>query len=192
MKNLRKAALGKAARAMRSAQAKHSDKAEPPASAEPVPEAPEAALWPEAGVKVAVGVEHLAHSLRLGETAVSEGPALDDAREVIVRLDSAAVLSSMRMPRSVLVPIGAPVRNMRLWDKCRASLGGGAWTLGRATSVLFARQKRGGRLGGADRVCVCVFVCVCACVCVCVWFPYHVGPFLYLFIAFAGGGLAIS
>ena len=122
MKNLRKAALGKAARAMRSAQAKHSDKAEPPASAEPVPEAPEAALWPEAGVKVAVGVEHLAHSLRLGETAVSEGLAPDDAREVIVRLDSAAVLSSMRMPRSVLVPIGAPMRNMRLWDKCSASV----------------------------------------------------------------------
>ena len=40
----------------------------PPASPEPVPEASEAALWPEAGVKVAVGVEHLQHSLRFGET----------------------------------------------------------------------------------------------------------------------------
>ena len=69
-------------------------------------------------MKVAVGVEHLLHSLRLGETGVSEGPAPDDPREVIVRLESAAVLSSLRVPRSVLVPIGAPMSNMRLWDKC--------------------------------------------------------------------------
>ena len=33
-------------------------------------------------------------------------------------MDSAAVLSSLRVPRSVLVPIGAPMRGMRLWDKC--------------------------------------------------------------------------
>ena len=46
---------------------------ETPASPEPVPEASEAALWPEAGVKVAVGVEHLQHALRLGEKGVSEG-----------------------------------------------------------------------------------------------------------------------
>ena len=37
---------------------------------------------------------------------------------MIVRLDSAAVLRSLRVPRSVLVPIGAPMSNMRLWDKC--------------------------------------------------------------------------
>ena len=35
-----------------------------------------------------------------------------------MRLDSAAVLRTLRMPRSVLVPTGAPMRNMRLWDKC--------------------------------------------------------------------------
>ena len=45
---------------------------EPQAIAE-VAEEPEAALWPEAGVKVAVGVEHLQHALRLGEKGVSEG-----------------------------------------------------------------------------------------------------------------------
>ena len=78
-----------------------------------MPEASEAALWPEAGVKVAVGVEHLQHSLRFGETGVSEGPAPDDPREVIVRLDSVTVLSSLRMPRSMLVPIGEPMSNMR-------------------------------------------------------------------------------
>ena len=100
------------------AKAKAVVKVEPPASPEPVPEAAEAALWPEAGVKVAVGVEHLQHSLRLGETGVSEGPSPDDAREVIVRLDSASVLSSLRIPGSLLVPIGAAMRNMRLWDKC--------------------------------------------------------------------------
>ena len=33
-------------------------------------------------------------------------------------MDSAVVLGSLRMPRSVLVPIGAPMSNMRLWDKC--------------------------------------------------------------------------
>ena len=87
---------------------------EAPASPEPEPEASEAALWPQAGVKIAVGVEHLLHSLRLGETGVSEGPAPDDALEVIVRLDSWAVLSSLRLPRSVLVPVRAPMRNMRL------------------------------------------------------------------------------
>ena len=158
MKNLRKTAVRRMARAMRSAKARHSAaekdeaplaagagdetpvpggqggeapatpeavfeakavvKVEPLASPEPVPEASEAALWPEAGVQVAVGVEHLAPALRLGETGVSEGPCPDDAREVIVRLDSAAVLSSMRMPRSVLVPVGAPMSTMRLWDKC--------------------------------------------------------------------------
>ena len=163
MKNLRKTALRRMARSLRSAQklrqsekgeaplaeappagdetpvpggqggeapatpeavpeAKAVVKVEPPASPERVSEAPEAALWPEAGVKVAVGVEHLAHSLRVGETGVSEGPCPDDARQVIVRLDSAAVLSSMTVPRSVLVPIGAPMSNLRLWDKCSESV----------------------------------------------------------------------
>ena len=35
-----------------------------------------------------------------------------------MRLDSAAVLRTLRVPRSVLVPIGAPMRNMKFWDKC--------------------------------------------------------------------------
>ena len=47
-----------------------------------------------------------------------EGSAPDDPNEVLVKLDSAVVLRSLRMPRSVLVPIGAPARNMRLWGKC--------------------------------------------------------------------------
>ena len=84
--------------------------------------APEAAPWPQAGVEVAVGVESLAHSLRLGETGVSEGPAPDDPDEVIVKLDSAAVLAAMRIPRSLLVPVGASMRNLRLWDKCTESV----------------------------------------------------------------------
>ena len=46
---------------------------------EPIPEAPEAALWPEAGVQVAVGVEHLQHSLRLGEKGTCEGLIGDSA-----------------------------------------------------------------------------------------------------------------
>ena len=82
---------------------------------EPIAEEPEpiaeAALWPEAGVKVAVGVEHLQHSLRLGETGVSEGPAPDDPREVIVELDSAAVLSSLRVPGSLMTSIGESVKH---------------------------------------------------------------------------------
>ena len=82
------------------------------------PVAPEAAPWPQAGVRVAVGLENLTHSLRLGETGVSQGPAPDDPAEVIVKLDSAAVLAAMRIPRSLLVPVGAPMSNMRLWDKC--------------------------------------------------------------------------
>ena len=33
-------------------------------------------------------------------------------------MDGAAFLSSMRVPRSLLVPLGAPMSNMRFWDKC--------------------------------------------------------------------------
>ena len=65
-----------------------------PASPEPVPEV----RWPNAGVRVAVGVEHLAHTLRLGETGVSQGPAPDDPLDVIVKLDTAGVLASLRIP----------------------------------------------------------------------------------------------
>ena len=94
----------------------------PPAETLPAEELedqePEAELWPANGVKVAVGVEHLQHSLRVGETGRSEGPSPEDPREVIVKLDTAAVLRPLRMPRSVLAPIGAPMSKMRLWDKC--------------------------------------------------------------------------
>ena len=83
---------------------------EAPATAEPE-------QWPEAGVKVAVGVEHLTQSLRLGETGVSEGTASDAPDEVVVRLDSPTILASLRIPRSLLVSVGAPMRNLRLWDK---------------------------------------------------------------------------
>ena len=63
---------------------------------EAAPAAPEAApevLWPAAGDKVAVGVEHLLHTLRVGETGVCEGLAPDDPLEVIVRLESGAVMA---------------------------------------------------------------------------------------------------
>ena len=70
--------------------------------------------WPGVGVEVAVGVEHLMHSLRVGETGVSEGSAPDAADEVIVRFNSLVILSSMRIPRSLLVAVGKPMRNMRL------------------------------------------------------------------------------
>ena len=87
---------------------------EAPATPQPVPEA---ALWPEVGVKVAVGVENLAHFLRLGEIGVSEGPVTDEPGEVNVSLDSPLIVKSMRMPRSLLVPVGKPMSNMRLWDR---------------------------------------------------------------------------
>ena len=83
-----------------------------------ISEAPEAAPWPQAGVKVAVGVEHLSHTLRLGETGVCEGPVADDPDEVVVRLDTASTLAPLRIPRSLLVPVGAPMSNMRFWGKC--------------------------------------------------------------------------
>ena len=83
-----------------------------PGTPEPIPEA----LWPEVGVKVAVGVEALAHCLRLGETGVSEGPAPDDPSEVLVLLKGAGM--PMRIPRSLLVPVGSPMSDLRLWDKC--------------------------------------------------------------------------
>ena len=93
----------------------------PEAAPTPVPEdapaTPELAVWPEVGVKVAVGVENLAHCLRLGETGVSQGPAPDEPSEVIVMLDAASVLAPVRIPRSLLVSVGANMRNMRLWDR---------------------------------------------------------------------------
>ena len=58
------------------------------------------------------------HFLRIGETGVSDGPAPDNPFEVIVRLDAGAVLAPVRIPRSVLVPVGAKMREMRFWDKC--------------------------------------------------------------------------
>ena len=77
----------------------------------------EPALWPEAGVKVAIGVEHLTHCVRVGETAVCEGPCSKHLDEVMIRLDSVKVLTSLRVPRSILVPIGERMSIMRLWDK---------------------------------------------------------------------------
>ena len=78
--------------------------------------------WPEAGVKVAVGVEHLAHCLRVGEAGVSEGSAPDAADEVIVRFKSTFILAPLRIPRSLLVAEGKPMKNMRLWDKVSDSV----------------------------------------------------------------------
>ena len=93
-------------------------KVEAPATPPLFSEPHETVPWPEAGVKVAVGVEDLSHCLRLGETGVSEGPAPDAPSEVIVKLDATAVLAPMRIPRSLLVPRGPKMSNMRLWDKC--------------------------------------------------------------------------
>jgi len=84
-----------------------------PGTPEPVAEVP----WPAAGVQVAVGVEHVSHALRLGETGVSEGSAPDDPLEVIVRFDRTDILTPLRIPRGLLVPMGAPMQNMRMWDK---------------------------------------------------------------------------
>ena len=39
-----------------------------------------------------------------------------------MRFDAATVSSSMRVPRSVLVAPGAPMRVMKLWDKCTEAL----------------------------------------------------------------------
>ena len=84
---------------------------------EAAPEAAPEVLWPAAGDKVAVGVEHLLHTLRVGETGVCEGLAPDGPEEVLVRLDSAAVLTSVRTLRFVLVPAGAKMRAFRFWDR---------------------------------------------------------------------------
>ena len=98
-------------------------KIEPLSSPEPeFVEQDEAVPWPEAGVQVAVGVEHLLHSLRVGDTGISEGPVPEDPSEVLLKLDSVAVLKSVRIPRSLLVPVGAPMKSMRWWDKCSESL----------------------------------------------------------------------
>ena len=83
-------------------------------------ETDETAPWPQAGEKVAVGVEHLMHALRVGETGISQGAAPDPS-EVIVKLDIAAVLAPLSIPRSHLVPLGKPMRTLRLWDKCSES-----------------------------------------------------------------------
>ena len=91
-------------------------KVEAPATPQPVSEAA-AAHWPEAGVKVAVGVESLMHSLRLSETGVCEGPAPDELSEMIVKLDNHQVLAPVRIPRNLLVPLGAPMRDLKKWDK---------------------------------------------------------------------------
>ena len=97
-------------------------KLEPLSSPEPeFVEQDEAVPWPEAGVQVAVGVEHLSHSLRVGETGISEGPVPEDPSEVLLKLDAASVLASVRIPRSLLVPVGAPMKSMRWWDKCSES-----------------------------------------------------------------------
>ena len=89
-----------------------------PGTPTPIPED----LWPAAGVQVAVGVEHLLHSLRLGETGVCEGPVPDDHLEVIVKLNTSGIMAPLRIPRSVLVPVGEKMRAMRLWDKCSDSV----------------------------------------------------------------------
>ena len=100
-----------------------------PEPSEPAPGTPEAApaaeaapapepLWPAVGERVAVGVEDLMHCLRLSETGVVVGPVPDNHDEVVVKLVSLAMLAPMRIPRSLLVPVGAPMSAMRFWDKC--------------------------------------------------------------------------
>ena len=64
-----------------------------------------------------MGVEHLDHCLRLGETAVSDGPSPEHASEVVLRFDSVAILHPLRLPRLTLLPIGVPMRPLKLWDK---------------------------------------------------------------------------
>ena len=137
LRNLKKHSFGKLAQ--KALRARMSKREHSPATPKlpheapelaPAPATPELApvgeeleeIWPAAGVRVAVGIESPEHFLRVGESGVSEGPAPDDAHEVIVKLDSVAVLSSMRIPRSLLVSVGVAMRKMRMWDKCTESV----------------------------------------------------------------------
>ena len=94
--------------------------------AAPFPETDEAAPVapprPQAGERVAVGVEHLLHCLRMGEAGRCLGAAPGDPDNVMLRLDNLAVLKPVRIPRVFLVPVGKPMRTMRMWDKCSDSV----------------------------------------------------------------------
>ena len=90
---------------------------ESPATPVPVSEAPEDPPWPQAGVRVALGIEHLSHTLRLGETGVCEGPSANDPDEVVVRFDTVKTLAPLNVQTSLLVPVGDRMRNLKFWDK---------------------------------------------------------------------------
>ena len=94
---------------------------DPPESAEVAAKSPEVP-WPSAGVRVAVGVEHLCHYLRMGDRGVSQGPAVDNAGEIVVEFDALTVMTSLRVPRQILVPEGKNMRQMRWWDKMSDAL----------------------------------------------------------------------
>ena len=64
-------------------------------------------------MRVAVGVEDLAHALRLGDRGVSEGSAPEDVNEVMVRFDSTKAMQVMRVPLGMLVPEGKAMGNMK-------------------------------------------------------------------------------
>ena len=74
-------------------------------------------IWPAKGVRLAVGLEHLSHSLRLGDAGVCEGIAADDPNEVLVKFDCANSLAAVRVPKAILVNEGEKMRPLKMWGK---------------------------------------------------------------------------
>ena len=74
----------------------------PPDDEAPLPPPGEATekLWPSVGDRVAVGVEHLGHTLRMGEQGTSEGSHAMFPNETLVKFDSANMISTVRAPYS--------------------------------------------------------------------------------------------
>ena len=87
--------------------------------------------WPAPGVRVAVGVEDLMHSLRFGGKGESQGRPPEDSTSVIVTLDAGKALSTLRIPCRLLVPEGGRPRTMKMWDKASDEvLRGLLWSTG--------------------------------------------------------------
>ena len=89
----------------------------PEAAHEAAPEAaPEADAWPLRGNKVAVGIEHLSHFLRLGEVGRCIGPSPGEPDEVMVKFEATSDLAGMSIPRALLVEVRQPMRQLKWWS----------------------------------------------------------------------------
>ena len=66
----------------------------------------EEVLWPAPGVEVRVGKEELLTAARMGDHGISEGTCPGSPNEVLVRFTTKGSLTSVRVPRSILVPEG--------------------------------------------------------------------------------------